>query len=123
MAAHAKSEAESVKCSFEMSRIIDQKRGVWELLFLTEFTKKQHGELRRTRLKQPCVQDFVRRGIDCSVQPVTLVVDLNHGFVHCDVIRLGVVSGLYVGFLYPVVNGGSTAFDTQAIECLLGIRK
>jgi len=28
MADHAKSEAESVKCSFEMSRIIDQKRGV-----------------------------------------------------------------------------------------------
>jgi len=116
-------ETKSMKCTSQVRCAVDEERGLFDLLLLAEFAQKQHGELRRTRLKQPCVQDFVRRGIDCSVQPVTLVVDLNHGFVHCDVIRLGVVSGLYVGFLYPVVNGGSTAFDTQAIECSLGIRK
>jgi len=35
MPTHATSEAESVECSFEMSRIIDQKRDVVPLPFVT----------------------------------------------------------------------------------------
>jgi hypothetical protein len=105
-------ETEPVERTRKVCRAIDENCRVLDLLFLAKFAQEQHGELCRPRLKQPCVQDFVRRGIDCSVQPVTLVVDLNHGFVHCDVIRLGVASGLYVGFLYPVVNRCSTPFDT-----------
>ena len=92
-----------------------------DLLLLAEFTQKQQGELRRSRLKQPDMGDFVRCEIDRSVQPVAFVVDPNHRFVHRDVIRLGVAAGLYVGFLHPVVNRGSTAFDTQCIEYLFGI--
>ena len=42
-AAHTKSEAESVECSFEVRGVIDEKRDVRHLLFLSEFTKGQNG--------------------------------------------------------------------------------
>ncbi len=35
MPTHAMSEAESVECSFEMSRLVDQKRDVVHVLFVT----------------------------------------------------------------------------------------
>jgi hypothetical protein len=41
VAAHTKSEAESIECRFEMSRRIDQKRDVVHLLFPAEIAKKQ----------------------------------------------------------------------------------
>lgn len=102
---------------------VDEERRLLDLLLLAEFPHKQHGQLRGTRLKQPYMEDLVRCGIDGGVQPVALVVDLNHRLVDRDVIRFGVAAGLYVGFLHPVVNRGATAFDTQPIEYLFGIRK
>jgi hypothetical protein len=119
----AEIEAESIECASEVGRPIDQERRLLDLLVLLEFTKKQQRELRRTRLKQPHVKNFVRCWVDSSVQPVALVVALNHCLVHRDVIRFSVAAGLYVGFLYPAVNRRSTAFDTQPIEYLFGIRK
>ena len=74
-------EAEAIERTRQVDCSVNEERRLLDLLLLAEFAQEQHGELRRTRLKQPCVQNFVRRGIDCSVQPVTLVVDLNHGFV------------------------------------------
>jgi hypothetical protein len=61
---------------------------------LTEFTKKQHGGLRRPRLKQPNVKELVRVGIDRSIQPVALSVDANHRFVNRNLIRIDVTVGL-----------------------------
>jgi hypothetical protein len=116
-------EAKSIERTRKVCRTVDENCRVLDLLLLAEFTQKQHGELRRTRLKQPCVQDFVRRGIDGCVQPVTFIVDLNHGLVDRNVIRLGIAAGLYVGFLHPVVNRRPTAFDTQPLDYLFGIRK
>ena len=77
-----------------MCRSINEKCRLLDLLFVLEFTKKQHGKLRCSCLKQPCMQDFVCVRIDRSVQPVTLIIDLNHSFVHRDVIRFGVAAGL-----------------------------
>lgn len=73
-----------------MVRSIDEKYGLLDLLFLTEFAEKQHGELRGRGVKQPDVEEFVGVGIDSSVQPVSFVVDPNHRFVQRDLIR-GVV--------------------------------
>jgi hypothetical protein len=94
-----------------------------DLLLLAEFAQEQHGQLRRSGLKRPCMKDSVRFGIDGGVQPVALAVDLNHRFVGRGLIRLYVTVGLSVGFLYPVANGRSTSLDIQFIEYLFGIRK
>jgi len=40
------------------------------------------------------VKEFVRSGIDSSVQPVALVVDLYHGFGNRNVIQVLVFGGL-----------------------------
>ena len=77
-----------------MVRIVDEKRYVRDLLFLAEFTKKQHSELRRSRLKQPNVKELIRVGIDRRKQPVTLAVDANHRLVNRDLIRFDVTVGL-----------------------------
>jgi hypothetical protein len=46
--------------------VVDEKRHVRNLLFLAEFTKDQHGELRRPRLKQPHVEELVRVGMTAA---------------------------------------------------------
>jgi hypothetical protein len=94
MAAHAKSEVESLQRVREMVRVIDEKRHIRDLLFLAEFTKEQHGELRRSRLKQPYMEELVCTGIGRGVQPVTLAVDANHGLVSRNLIRIDVAIGL-----------------------------
>ncbi len=94
MVVHSKSEAESVECGFQMSRSINQECGVGELLFLSEFTEKQHGELRFTGLKEPYVKELVCFGVDSSVQPVALAVEANHGFVNRNLIRTHIAVGL-----------------------------
>jgi hypothetical protein len=48
---HPKSEAEPLECSFEMMRSIDETRDLLNLVFLTEFTKQQYGELCGSGLK------------------------------------------------------------------------
>jgi len=50
------------------------------------------------------MEKIVRFGIDNSVQPVALIVELDHGLVERDVIRLGTVCRLSVGLLDPIVN-------------------
>lgn len=33
-------------------------------------------------------EKYVRFGIDSGIQPVTLIVESDHGFVECNVVRL-----------------------------------
>jgi hypothetical protein len=94
MAKHLKSEAESIRCSGEMPRVIHENSHVLELLFLAEFTQEQYSEMRRSRLKQPNVEELIRLGIDSGVQPMTFVVELNHCLVKRDVIRVGITGRL-----------------------------
>ena len=46
-----KSEPESLQRSAEMVRSVDEKCDLLDLLFVAEFAKKQHGELRNSGLK------------------------------------------------------------------------
>jgi hypothetical protein len=94
MVNHLKSEAESIQRSSEVVGVIDENRRVIKLLFIAEFTQKQHGELYRSGLKQPNMEELVRLGIDGGVQPVPFVVDLNYRLIYCDVIRLSIAVGL-----------------------------
>jgi len=73
---------------------IDEKHGIFDVVFLAEFTEENLGNtevLRRTKFH---VEEFVCLGIDSGVQPVALVVDLDHGFVDRNVIRALALSGL-----------------------------
>jgi hypothetical protein len=64
------------------------------VLFLAEFAKEQESELRRSRLKQPFVDELSCVRVDRSEQPVTLAVDGNHRLVNRDSIRIDVTVGL-----------------------------
>ncbi len=90
----SKSEAVSVECSYQSRSRIDEKHGVVDIVFLGEFREKDRGNTLVPRRKQPNVEKFVRFGIDSSVQPVAPIVEVDHGFVECDVIRLGTVCRL-----------------------------
>jgi hypothetical protein len=90
----SKSEAESPQCLLEVVCVVDEKRHVRDLLSLAEFTKRQHSELRRSRLKQPKVAELIRVGIDHYEQPVTLSTDANHRLVNPDPVRVNVAVGL-----------------------------
>ena len=68
-----------------MMGIIDEDRGLVEIVLPAEFAEKRDGKLCGAGVKQP-----IRLGVDGGVQPVALVVDLNHGFVDGDVIRVDV---------------------------------
>jgi hypothetical protein len=66
---------------------IDEKHGVVDVVFLAEFCEKHLGDCLISRWKQPTVEDSVRRGIESCIQPVALIVELDHGLVGSDVIR------------------------------------
>jgi hypothetical protein len=77
-----------------MRCIINEKRGLFDLLFVAEFKQKQQDELRSSDLKWSNMSEFVRFGIDSSVQPVLFVVDPNHCLIQCDLIRILVAGWL-----------------------------
>lgn len=91
--------------------------------FSLHSTRKNQSELRSFGLKQSEVTEFVAFEIDCGVQLISFIVDPDHCFVQHDLIRIFVAGRLYIGLLYPVVNGGTTSFDTQLLKPLFGIRK
>jgi len=70
-----------------MLGMIDEKHSAVELVFLTQLLQKLLRQCRRSRGKQPYLQEFVRLGIDGSVQPELLAVDSDHCFVERNVIR------------------------------------
>ena len=94
MAAHAKSEAESLQRVLEMVRVIDETRDVRDRLLLAAFAKEQQRELGCPCLNQSNVVGLVRVGIDRCKQPVTLSIDANHRLVNRDLIRSDVAVGL-----------------------------
>ena len=82
-----KSEASSLQCCFEMGRVIDEKHGVGDVVFLAELPKKSLRQRCRCRRKQPNVEESVRVGIDGGVQLILVTVDPDHRFVERDPIR------------------------------------
>jgi hypothetical protein len=66
---------------------IDEKHGVFDIVFLAEFTEKDLGECGRSRRKEADVKQIIRLWIASGVQPELLIVDPNHRFVEGDLIR------------------------------------
>jgi len=87
-------EAVSLAGVFQWRRAIDEKHGVVDGVFLAEFHKERVSESVGSRRFKLCIQQFVCSRIDSSVQPVVLVVELDHGFVDCNVIRFAAICGL-----------------------------
>ena len=90
----SESKSVAVKCSVKPRCSIDEKGRLSHLMFLAEFVQKHLGERLCSGRKEPGVEIFLRMRIDHGVQPVTLIVDLDHGFINSDVIRILSVSGL-----------------------------
>jgi hypothetical protein len=88
------SESVTVTGGLQPRCAIDEESSVINEMFLTEFGKEHFGQRQCSRRKQPHVEQAVRGGIDGGVQPVSLVVELNHGFIDRNVIRVGTVCGL-----------------------------
>jgi hypothetical protein len=63
-------------------------------MFLAEFHKENLGYRLISRRREFHVQQAVRVGIDRSVQPISLIIELDHGFVDRNVIRTGTIGGL-----------------------------
>jgi len=68
-------------------RAINEKHSVVNVVFLAKFGKKRMSENLRRGRPQLCMEQFVRFWIDSSVQPIFLVVELDHSFVDRNVIR------------------------------------
>ena len=100
-------EAVAVTGVVEWCRAIDEKHGVNEsqsdsfanqkpavsgdvldVVFLAEFREERVSDHVRSGRFKLCMEQFVRIGIDSGVQPVLLVVELDHGFIDRDVIRI-----------------------------------
>jgi len=84
----SKSEPGSAECSLEMFCSIDEKHGIVEVMFLSEFLQEPFCQRGRSRRIQPDIGDFVCFWINSSVQPIPMFVELNHCLVERDVIRL-----------------------------------
>ena len=61
--------------------------------------------------------------IDGSIQPISLIIELDHGLINRDVIRAPTSFGLWFCLMNPVVNGGSSVADTEYLKNRDGIRK
>jgi len=73
--------------------VIDENCSVNQVVFLGTFTEKRDGQPARPGVKQPNMKEPMGVEVHGGVQPVALVVDLNHRFVHRDVIGSASVAG------------------------------
>ncbi len=65
---------------------IDEKHGIGDIMFLLESLRKLFCQDNSSCRKQPHMQELVRFGVDGGVQPESLIVELNHGFINRNVI-------------------------------------
>ena len=101
--------------------VINEKFGIFDVVFLAEFTEKDLAESRSVRGKETDVQKSVCLGSDSRVQPILLIIDPNHALVDRDLSRRFTAVGLEISLLHPVVNGFWRALDTQLFENWNGI--
>lgn len=94
-----------MECCLQPRCSIDGEDRVIDEMFLTEFRKNHLGNCLISGRSMLHVQQSVRLGIDRSVQPEPFLIQLDHGFVNRNVIRICSIERLKIGLLYPVVNG------------------
>jgi len=87
-------EAVSVKLRVQPRCRVDEKERVLDEMLLAEFSEKYLGNRLISRRRELHMQQAVRLGIDCSVQPEPFVIELDHSLVNRNVIRVGTIYGL-----------------------------
>jgi hypothetical protein len=70
-----------------MGCAINEKHGIFDIVFLPKLSKEYFGKIGCCGRKQPKLKQFVRVRISSSVQPVLLIVDANYGLVDRNLIR------------------------------------
>lgn len=103
-------------CGVEPRCTVDGKLDVSDVVFLFELAKEDRSDTGIVRGKQPDMTVFIRLRIERSVQPVLFVLDSNHGFVECDLVRSAASRGLYIDLVHPVVDGRARAIDTILLK-------
>lgn len=73
---------------------IDEEERVIDDMFLAEFGEEHLGNRLIPRRRELDVQQAVRVGIDSSVQLEPFVVEVDHGFINRDVIRICAIDRL-----------------------------
>ena len=71
----------------EVSRAVNEENGVFDIVFLPQFSEKYLGKSGCRGSKQPQMKEFVCVWISSSRQPVLLTVDANHCLVDRNLIR------------------------------------
>jgi hypothetical protein len=82
-----KSESGSLQCILEVLSAVNEEDSVLDIVFFSQFAEEYLGERCRGRGKEANVKQAVSFGVCGGVQPELLVVDPNHCFVECDLIR------------------------------------
>lgn len=92
----AEIEAVPLTCVFQWSRAIDQDLGILDIVFLADLDVEHlsENEAFRSRRFELRMEQFVRIRIDGSVQPVLIVIKLDHRLVDRNVIWVLGVRGL-----------------------------
>jgi hypothetical protein len=88
------SESMTVTGRLQPRRSVDEKDCVIDERVLTEFSQEHLGQCLCSRGIEPYMEQAVRVGIDGGVQPVSLSIELNHGSINCNVIRVNTVCRL-----------------------------
>jgi len=68
---------------------VNEKDRVVDEMFLTEFRKEHPGQRLYSRRIKPHMEQAIGVGIDSSVQPISIIIKLNHSLIDRNVIRLG----------------------------------
>jgi hypothetical protein len=84
--------------SFEPQRAIDKDERVVDARFLAEPRHEHQRGCGRPRRIQPNVKQSGGGGIDGGLQPILLVVELNHGLVDGNVIRIRAANWCWSAF-------------------------
>ncbi len=88
------SESEPVASGLQPRSAVDEKHCVVDERVLAEFREEQLGQCLYSRRIEPYMEQAAGVGINRSVQPVALVAEPDHGFIHRNVIRIGTLCGL-----------------------------
>lgn len=88
------SEVGAVGNGLEPRPPVNEQCGVMDVVSLQEWPSEPVSQCDRSRRKQPDIEEFIRVWIDDGVQPVAVVVELNHRLVNGDVGRYVPVGGL-----------------------------
>jgi hypothetical protein len=101
-----------------IAELIDEKRCVREIVFLGQSRQKRSRRIGAVATKYREVENQFCLGVYCSIQPRSLTVDLDSGFVDRDPLRLRLrrVGHAVSDLVHPVPNRSVRTFNAECSE-------